>query len=111
MAQRMAIVQTGKYHIWSLSWHDVENKFKTQKSFFEDYLDPVGLPSGGNFKPLLEGYGLARFKNHIKYNSFDLLIHFLENPDEEKWRQFMFVAALMHVDPSPFKVKKYQSNY
>jgi DEAD/DEAH box helicase domain-containing protein len=98
MAQRMAIVQSGKFHIWSLTWHDVENKFKSLKSFFEDYMDPAGLPSGGNFKDLLSGYGLSQFKKYIKYNSFDLLIHFLENPDDEKWRQFMFVAALMHID-------------
>ena len=102
MAQRMAIVQSGKYHVWSLSWHDVENKFKTQKSFFEDYMDPAGLPSGSNFKPLLEGYGLGRFKNHAKYNSLDSLMHFLENPDAEKWRRFMFVSALLHVDPKRY---------
>jgi DEAD/DEAH box helicase domain-containing protein len=102
MAQRMAIVQSGKYHVWSLSWHDVENKFNPQKHFFEDYLDPAGLPSGGNFKALLEGYGLGHFKNHIKYNSLDSLIHFLENPDAEKWRQFMFAASLMHIDPKRY---------
>jgi len=102
MAQRMAIVQSGKYHVWSLSWHDVENKFKPQKSFFEDYMDPAGLPSGGNFKPLLEGYGLGSFKNHAKSNSLDSLMHFLENPDEEKWRRFMFVSALLHVDPKRY---------
>ncbi len=102
MAQRMAIVQTGKYHVWSLSWHDVENKFKNQNSFFEDYMDPAGLPSGANFKPLLEGYGLGCFKNHIKDNSLDFLMYFLENPDEEKWRRFMFVSALLHVDPKRY---------
>lgn len=98
MAQRMAIVQTGKFHVWSLSWHDVENKYKAQKSFFEDYMDPAGLPSGGNFIAFMDGYGFGKYKKYIKYNSFDLLIHFLENPDDEKWRQFMFVAALMHLD-------------
>ena len=103
MAQRMAIVQCGKFHIWSLTWHEVENKFKPQKNFFEDYMDPAGLPSGGNLNQLLDGYGLSRNKKIIKYNSFDLLIHFLENPDEEKWQRLMFVAALLHVDPKQFK--------
>lgn len=106
MAQRMAIVQSGKFHVWSMTWHDVENKFKPMKNFFEDYTDPAGLLSGGNCNSLLEGYGLSRFKKHIKYNSFDLLIHFLENPDEEKWQQFMFVVSLLHLDP-----KKFGNNY
>lgn len=102
MAQRMAIVQSGKYYIWSLTWHDVENKFKLLKSFYEDFMDPAGLPSGGNFKDLLNGYGLSLFKKHHKYNSLDLLVHYLENPDEKKWRQFMFVAALMHIDANRY---------
>ena len=65
-------------------------------------MDPAGLPSGGNFKDLLNGYGLSRFKKHHKYNSLDLLVHYLENPDEVKWQQFMFVAALMHIDTNRY---------
>ncbi|MCP4612930.1 MAG: DEAD/DEAH box helicase [Planctomycetes bacterium] len=102
MAQRMAIVQSGKFHVWSLTWHEVENKFKAQNVFYEDYLDPAGLPSGGKFNHLLEGYGLSRFKKLIKLNSFDLLVRFLENPDEGKWQQFMFVVSLLHADHNRF---------
>jgi DEAD/DEAH box helicase domain-containing protein len=102
MAQRMAIVQSGRFHAWSLTWHDVENKFKAQKAFFDNHMEPVGLPSGNNFNKLLEGYGLDKFKKHHSYNSFDLLIHFLENPDEAKWQKFMFVFSLLHLDPEKF---------
>ena len=102
MAQRMAIVQSGKYHVWSLTWHDVENKFKKRNNFFADYMDPAGLPSGGNFNSLLKGYGLSPFKKYVKDNSFDLLINFLKNPDEKKWQRFMFVASLLHLDPGRF---------
>ena len=98
----MAIVQSGRFHVWSLTWHDVENKFKAQKTFFEDHMDPVGLPSGGSFKDLLEGYGLSRFKKLHKYNSFDLLVHLLEKPDEAKWQKFMFIFSLLHLDPGKF---------
>ncbi|MDA3791539.1 MAG: DEAD/DEAH box helicase [Desulfobacula sp.] len=55
MAQRMAIVQTGKFHTWSLSWYDIENIFKPQKTFFEDYLNPGSLPSGDNLDAFLKG--------------------------------------------------------
>ena len=98
MAQRMAIVQTGKFHIWSLSWYDIENKFGHQKTFFEDYLNPATLPSGSNMDTLLKGYGLSKLKELINNNSFDLLIHYLENPDEEQWKRLMFVISLLHLD-------------
>ncbi len=99
MAQRMAIVQSGRFYVWSLTWQDVENKYKPGKAYYEDLLSPADLPSGGTFKALMEGYELKRFEKYIKYDSFDLLIHYLENPDEEKWRRFMFVAGLMLIDP------------
>ncbi len=102
MAQRMAIVQSGRFHVWSLTWHDVENKFKPRKTFYDNHTDPAGLAAGGNFNSLLDGYGLRRYKKFINYNSFDLLIHFLENPAEAEWQQLMFVFSLLHLDVEKF---------
>lgn len=102
MAQRMAIVQSGKFHVWSMSWHDVENVFKTQKDFYVDYLEPSGLPSGGKFYELLTGYGLSDLKELNKLNSFDLLVRFLQEPEEDKWRLFSFVFSLIHIDAVRF---------
>lgn len=101
-AQRMAIVQSNKFHLWSLSWHDVEDKFKSQNNFYTDFLDPSGFPAGGNFNRFLEGYNLTKFKKLIQYKSFDLLVRFLENPEEEKWQLFMFVVSLLHTDHARF---------
>lgn len=102
MAQRMAIVQSDKFHVWSLSWHDVENVFKPQNNFFIDFLEPSGLPAGGNLNKLLEGYKLTKLKKLIQLNSFDLLLHFLESPDQKRWQQLMFVMSLLHADPTHF---------
>ena len=102
MAQRMAILQSNKFHLWSLSWHDVEDKFKSQGNFYTDFLDPSEFAAGANFNHFLEGYKLTKFKKLLKYNSFDLLVRFLENPEEEKWQQFMFVVSLLHADHTRF---------
>ncbi|MBF0227362.1 MAG: DEAD/DEAH box helicase [Desulfobacterales bacterium] len=102
MAQRMAIVQSGKFHVWSLTWHDVENKFKHQQNFFEDYMDISGLPLGANLNLFLDKYELTEFKKNLKSNSLDILINFLENPDEQKWRKLMFVMSLMYIDAQKF---------
>ena len=102
MAQRMAIVHSNKYRVWSLSWQDVENKFKPQNDYFMDFLEPDRFPSGNNFQALLEGYGSTKLKKLIPLNSFDLLIKFLENPDETGWQKLMFVMSMLHADPSGF---------
>ena len=36
MAQRCAIAQSDGYHVWSLSWKDIENCFKNQGGYFEN---------------------------------------------------------------------------
>ena len=102
MAQRMAIVQSDKFHVWSLTWHDVENQFKPQNNFFRDFLKAAELPGGENFNTLLKGYKLSKLKKLITLNSFDLLLKFLEAPDYKKWRRFMFVVSLLHADPARF---------
>ncbi|MEA1922146.1 MAG: DEAD/DEAH box helicase [Pseudomonadota bacterium] len=102
-AQRMAIVQSGKFHVWSLSWHDVECKFKTLNNFYRDYLDPAMLPYGANFNNLLGIYGLDGWQEVHKKRSFDLLLHFLQNPDVVKWQMYAFVHSLLHMDPQLFE--------
>ncbi|MDM8536618.1 DEAD/DEAH box helicase [Desulfobacterales bacterium HSG17] len=99
VAQRMAIVQSNKYHIWSLSWNDVENRFKSKNNYFTDYMELSELPSGGNYNTFLEGYGLSGFNKIHELNSFDLLIRFLENPDEKNWQKFMFIMSLLFISP------------
>lgn len=106
MAQRMAIVQSGKYQVWSLTWQDVENKFKPQNNFYTNFLDPTKLSSGGSYQKMLDGFGIIKMKNLITLNSFDLLIRFLENPDEKQWQKFMFVFTLMYADPGRFNTSE-----
>ncbi|MCK5232619.1 MAG: DUF1998 domain-containing protein, partial [Desulfobulbaceae bacterium] len=100
LAQRMAIAQSNRYHVWSLTWRDVENCFNKQVNYFENYLDPASLPSGGNLKKLLKGYGLGKFRAVHKLNSFDMFLRFLQAPGEEAWRQYAFVCGLLHADPA-----------
>ncbi|MBF0452787.1 MAG: DEAD/DEAH box helicase [Candidatus Magnetomorum sp.] len=102
MAQRMAIVQSNQFHVWSLTWRDVENKYKSQNNFFMDFMDPSGMPSGGKFNELLKGFGISALKKYITYNSFDLLVNFLQNPDVQKWQQLMVVISILHLDFQKF---------
>jgi DEAD/DEAH box helicase domain-containing protein len=102
MAQRMAIVQSNKYHLWSFTWHDVENQFKSQNNFYVDFLEPSGLPNGDKLNDFLKGYELTNLKKLLTFNSFDLMIRFLDNPNQMKWRQLMFVMSVICADPARF---------
>ena len=102
MAQRMAIAQSGKFHVWSLSWNDVENKFKAKNHFYRDFLNLQELPSGNLAGQLLKGYEIDDFNKFENLNSFDLFFEFLQNPDSDKWRKFAFTLSLLHIDRQRF---------
>ncbi|WP_462270445.1 DEAD/DEAH box helicase [Desulfobacter sp.] len=105
-AQRMAIAHSNKYRMWSLTWRDVENQFKSQNGYYEDFMAPDKFPSGGNFQNLLDIYDVSQLKKMITLNSFDLLLKFLENPDEGGWKKLAFVASLLHADVGRFNNEK-----
>lgn len=102
LAQRMAIVQSGRFHVWSLTWKDVENRYRTQENFFRNYLDPSRAVNGNNLGALLEGYSLGQFRDAHRGDSFDWLMRFLRAPDEQQWQQYAFVQGLIQLNPPRF---------
>lgn len=106
MAQRMAIAHSDQWHIWSLTWQDVENKFKNQGNYYDDFLESAQLPKGSQLNALLDGYNLSKYKPLLKENSFDLLLQYLCKPDPQQWRRLAFVFFLLHADPLRFNTEK-----
>ena len=49
IAQRMSIVHSNKYYIWSLTWKDVESYFHPQGDYFRNYLNPFESPNGMHY--------------------------------------------------------------
>jgi len=103
MAQRMAIAQSGRYHVWSLTWKDVENRFSSQGDYFKNYLDPAMAPGGNNFGQFLKEFDLNGYRTFHQGDSFGWLIRFLLNPDEEpSWQLYAFVQGLINLDARRF---------
>ncbi|MBU0708123.1 DUF1998 domain-containing protein, partial [Patescibacteria group bacterium] len=102
MAQRMAFPQSGAYHVWSLTWRDVDSKFGKVSDYYVNYLDPAAAPNK-QFSKLKQS-----FKDKVEYldgihsnNSFDWFIQFLENPNEKKWSATAFIYSLMYLEIPP----------
>lgn len=103
LAQRMAIADSGKYHVWSLSWKDVENRFKPKGSYFNDFLKPDnGTGQQKLYGQLSAGYKVEKLKKIYRQDSFDWFIRFLMDPDAGLWRNFAFVHALMQLDQAKY---------
>ncbi|MFH1953313.1 MAG: DEAD/DEAH box helicase [Pseudomonadota bacterium] len=102
MAQRAAIVRSRKYRVWSLSWRDVENRYKSQGNYFENFLNPADSPSGKDMDRFMEHYGAGPLCRLHKADSFEWLLRFLEDPAEDMWRACAFVHGLMTLDAKRF---------
>ena len=97
--QRMAIVRSGRFLVWSLTWKDVENQFHSQGDYFHNVIDPGTTPGGRLFQTVLEGYGLQDMKGVIKEGSFLWFMRFLANPNESIWQRFAYPCGLNFLNP------------
>ncbi|MBN1996996.1 hypothetical protein JW935_05545, partial [candidate division KSB1 bacterium] len=97
MAQRMAIVRSGRFYIWSLTWADLEKR--------------IGTPHYDNFlayNPTMTLYLEKIFKSRDdqlffreleKLNSFELFCKLLGNPEIDNWNTFSVALAVSQIQP------------
>jgi DEAD/DEAH box helicase domain-containing protein len=104
LAQRMALMRSGRFWVWSLSYRDV---VKPTTDHFENYLQPGRYPSGARFNAMIDGYGkgnaLAEFRNVHQQDSLTMLMRFLKDPDVEHWRLHAFVLAVLTIAQPPLQ--------
>ncbi|WP_027205060.1 DEAD/DEAH box helicase [Butyrivibrio fibrisolvens] len=80
--KRMAIMLSGKYRVWSLTYKDVHNIFKSQGDYRTDTLTSVKMPSAKLYKPAIKSAN-AEAINPEKENPFELLVDYLTFPNAE----------------------------
>ncbi|MDO9528357.1 MAG: DEAD/DEAH box helicase [Syntrophales bacterium] len=102
MAQRMAISHSNRYNVWSLTWKDVENRYRALSDYFRNYADPKGKPNDKNFDKFLKGFGIEKFRDIHRTDSFEWLVRYLSNPDEKAWQLYAFIHGLINLDPQGF---------
>jgi DEAD/DEAH box helicase domain-containing protein len=111
MHQRCAIAQSGKFHVWSLSWKDIENQYKSQNHFFENYLSIQESTTLSKYNLLTEKYEIKDLRKINNTDSFDWLIRFLTNPNPEEWGCHAFVHGLIHLDHITYGTKEGESKW
>lgn len=81
-AQRLAVIRSGSYRVWSLTWHDVMEHLKEPGQLFQrQWLVP-----GPKQLELLEAPGVAgRWRDVAQMPSFALLLLLLEKGKQWDW--------------------------
>ena len=82
--KREAIRRSGRYHVWSLSWRDVQSVFQTQGDYSTPTLASEKMPSGAKmYQPAVRA-GKAGSLNPGRMSAFELLMRYLDMKDSEK---------------------------
>ena len=95
-AQRLAIARSGRFHVWSLTWDDVESQFREQP----DKMDP---PAPGHAGKLDRALGVVDPANRTAWSrlyersSFDWLIFRLDAGRSFSWDRhaWLWLAAML----------------
>lgn len=102
MAQRMAIAQSGRYHVWSLSFKDVQNEFKPiYPCWYSEWFKERGMMVGDTLGKFWAGFLLKDRERELlkKVSSFQLLFDYLVRPQPMIWKDMALVYSLcLHKD-------------
>lgn len=81
--KRMAIMLSGKFHVWSLSYKDVQSVFNRQGDYYTHMFTPEKMPGGERpYFGVLNSTDAGSL-NPGKKSAFELLMYYLEVPEAE----------------------------
>ncbi len=98
LAQRMAIVRSSKYIVWSLSWDDVENSIHKKGGHFDNFLIDRSEKINGLHAHYDAQFKVKKLGTIRDQSSFDMLMTYLANPDSNMWRMYALIHGLVHLD-------------
>jgi DEAD/DEAH box helicase domain-containing protein len=104
-AQRMALLRSGKFLVWSVTWSDVAEAIHDGDPPFEDYI-PLDhtRPRSSTFSQFMDAldaaHGTKKLSGVSKESSFEWLLRYLRDPDEVAWTGFAFVHSAVNLSGS-----------
>jgi DEAD/DEAH box helicase domain-containing protein len=99
-AQRMALMRSGRFRVWSLTWDDVQEQFKTPVPRFEAELLSPGAKLGALLAKL-DPENTGTWKSLGGLSSFGILMLLLGAGRSRSWPTYAqsFVVSLLENDP------------
>ncbi|MFC1743405.1 DEAD/DEAH box helicase [Candidatus Riflebacteria bacterium] len=98
LEKRTAIIKSGRYHVWSLSWNDVDTRFSDISRHFINYTHKSLFPGGNKINGVLKGYDLGEFLPYLEKDNLVLFEYFLAHPEETNWQKFAMALGLISLN-------------
>ncbi|MCY4233525.1 MAG: DEAD/DEAH box helicase [Bacteroidetes bacterium] len=97
--KRMAILQSGRYFVWSLTWDDLTKDCHTYiENFplFPKKYAPTFHKFISHFKSKFNEFNVQEKNQHA--GNFDLLIGYLTDPDVNKWQALAYCHGVLNIN-------------
>jgi len=96
--KRLALVQSGRFWVWSLTWHDIEDALANSPGT----LRPLPPAVGGyesSARKVAEKLGVEDLLPRLVESPFDQWLAWLRQPDAARWSGAVFARALSWAKP------------
>jgi DEAD/DEAH box helicase domain-containing protein len=98
--QRMAIAKSGNFHVWSLTWSDVESQFNSQAGAYVNLLtQDMSSIFRSNQNQLHQQYNCEQLRHLQDKDSFEWLVNYLSLPDRNLWQRWALLRTLAYINP------------
>ncbi len=96
-AQRLAIIRSGRYRVWSLTWEDVDERLRIGVEPCDQLLSHRAA-SQQTVLMMLDPAGAPTWSKAQKMSSFELLLLLLSEPTQD-WRVFSLATIASILEP------------
>jgi DEAD/DEAH box helicase domain-containing protein len=98
LSQRMAIVRSNRYLVWSLSWEDVENSLHKKGGHYENFLGDRCEKINALHARYDDIFHVQRLGGLRDQSGFDMLMAYLADPEPRMWDMHALIHGLVHLD-------------
>ncbi|OZA96573.1 MAG: hypothetical protein B7X52_04930, partial [Thiotrichales bacterium 34-46-19] len=111
LLKRQGLFLTGNYHVWSLTWHDVESAFAGNEVKIPNVMSEANT---SDFNPLIAkltaNIAIQDHAQLVKLNPLEALVRFLAEPRANDWKQAMQLRLLSLLSANKAKDQAYKQS-
>lgn len=99
LLKRQALIRSGEYMVWSLTWQDVNQSFAANNAKIPNILTEYTESAPWPFiNKAAESNGLSNHQHIAQLSPLNMLVEYLRQPNAEQWRKLTMLRALCWLD-------------
>lgn len=112
LLKRQALIRSGEYLVWSLTWQDVNQSFAANNSKIPNVLTENTASAPWLFiNKAGESKGLSSHQHISQLSPLNMLVEYLRQPNVERWCQLAMLRALCWLDQTNMQSQELRTRF